>query len=285
MNPVSGRKKAQKVTHALSQRLRRRGHGVRILETSPDRTEFEARCRTITSEERVVCVGGDGTLLYFLNVCRNFHGVAFYGTGTANVMRWEFGLPHDIQSFVRMLELDRRVILFPGRLQSGSEFLMMCSFGIDAYVLSLVSQRLKNRISKVAFLWPAIKAFWSYPFPEVSLALDDGRRLKGSLAVITRISRYGGSFILAPQADATQKKLHLVVLTKRGRLATLGFFLRLFWGRAGTAPGVAAAAADSVRVHAEQGAFFQLDGDYCEEMVSEVRVSGRAISFIIPKTL
>ena len=82
VNPVSGKGKGKSVALGLQQVLEERGHEVWIIETSPDSDWFIRSCQIIDLDTRVVCIGGAGTLLYFLNHWDSYHSVAFFGVGT-----------------------------------------------------------------------------------------------------------------------------------------------------------------------------------------------------------
>ena len=200
VNPVSGKGKGMAVARRLQEELAKHGHQAKIIQTSRESHEFKQACNIIKAETRVVCIGGDGTLLYFLNHCDTFHSVAFYGMGTANVIAIEFEIPKQPEAFAEMLIKGHTLSIRPGLTQDGTRFLMMFSFGIDGMILKKSSQKLKNRLGKLAFFPAAIRAFFRYRFPRLECHLDDGTVVKGSLVIVSRIKHYGGPFNVAPGA-------------------------------------------------------------------------------------
>ncbi len=280
VNPVSGKGMALPRARRVAGRLEKGGHGVHILETSPEMDTFRRRCAVIDEETRVICFGGDGTLLHFLNCCPHFHGVAFYGMGTANVITHEFGIPRHIDPFVAMLEKDRRLLIRPGETDDGTRFLMMYSFGIDGFVLAHVSQRLKNRFGKLAFIPAFIKALFQYTYPRCSLTLDGKKTFSGSFVLVSRIEHYAGKFSVAPLADPCSDVFQVTVLEKGGVWSTLRFAFSFL--RGGKKTGVVQTVARRVAIRVDNPCYNQLDGDLCKKSIAELTVSRVSIPLIVP---
>ncbi len=271
------------MAHRVGQRLRQNGHEALLINTDPDPNLFKRRIGAITSETRVVCFGGDGTLHYFLNHCQIYHSVAFYGVGTANVITLEFDIPRDLNGFIDMLEAGRCFELRPGLTDQGVFFLMMYSFGIDGYVLANASQSLKNRLGKAAFLFPAIKAFFRYQYPQISVTPEGGgQTLQGSFVIASRIKRYGGSFKASPEADPGSGVFQATVFHGRGFWKTIRFFLRLIRGKAANATDATTLHCSKLRLGLVEGGYSQLDGDLHVQPVTELSISKKSIPLIIP---
>lgn len=282
VNPVSGRGKGPLVTQRLQKQLVERGHEVTLLETTPDQDRFRQECCVITEQSRVICIGGDGTLLYFLNICNRFHSVAFYGMGTANVMAIEFGLPKKIEDFVAMLERGRTRIIKPGVCQDGTRFLMMLSFGIDGSILKSSSQKLKNRLGKLAFLPPALRALLFYRYPRLELRLDDGQVVGGSMVVISRIQHYGGPLNIAPNADPSSDYFEVLVVNG-GFWRTLRFFLRLFLGGSHHQLSyVQGYRSHKIEILPFEEGYLQMDGNLHLDPVTQLSVDSWSIPLIVP---
>ncbi|MDJ0839949.1 MAG: diacylglycerol kinase family protein [Acidobacteriota bacterium] len=284
VNPVSGRGRSVKVAGKLKERLVNDGHQVRILETSGDSEKFSRICDSIKASDRVICIGGDGTLLYFLNHCFQYRSVAFYGVGTANVISIEFGIPRRIDRFVRMLEDDYRIMLHPGVTDNGTRFLMMCSFGIDGMVLNKVSQLGKNRMGKLAFLWPVFRSMTAYDYPKRGVSLDDGPMKDAYFAVISRIQHYGGPFRIAPDADPSKPSFQVVQMDRKGFWPTLRLLFHLMIGRVPSCPGVSVDSAEKVVISSGVDLmYFQVDGDLFPGEVKELKVLPDSFPLVIPQ--
>ncbi len=279
VNPVSGKGQGQPLAERLCAELARRGHACRILLTDPDQRVFRDACAEIGADDRVICIGGDGTLLYFLNHATSFTALAFYGMGTANVITIEYDLPQSVTRFVAMLERGRTRNVYPGRLDDGTRFLMMASVGIDAEILSRVRQRLKNRLGKLAFLPATLSALLRYRYPPATLILDGGEPQSFAMAAVCRFRHYGGAFRLAPHADPSARYFQVVGLRQRGLLGLLRFFLALWSGRPERL-GLFCATARRVAVSGQAPA--QLDGDYYPAGLKTLEVCQEGFALIVP---
>jgi len=284
VNPVSGKGKALPLAHNLSAALRARGHQVTLMETLPRSDDFRAACRAIAPTDRVICIGGDGTLLYFLNHCESYRDVAFYGMGTANVISLEFAIPRPLDQFIHMLEADHCIYPRTGLTQDGTRFMMMCSFGIDAFILAKISQRWKNRLGKAAFLWPTLRALLTYAYPPLDLELDGARRYQGSFALISRFRHYGGPYRATPLADPCGPGFQVVIFTSRGALATMRFLARLARGRLVGRDDVVLEQAHEVALQlAAPAPWFQLDGDHHRAPVTRLTVAAEGFPLVVPR--
>ena len=280
VNPVSGRGKALLLARCITDRLKAKGYNAPILETSVDADHFRRQCACIDEETRVICIGGDGTLHYFLNHCSRFHGVAFYGTGTANVLSIEFRIPRDPDAFVAMLETDERVWIRPGITQDNTHFLMMYSFGIDGHVLANTSQKWKNRIGKPAFGFSFFKALFQYRYPRCRVTLDGKETFSGSFVIVSRIKHYAGKFKVAPDADPESTRFQVIIFQGSGLWGTLVFAWSFFRGR--RTKNTVTATAARVSLQADQPSCHQLDGDAHPAPVTELEVSQQPIPLIVP---
>lgn len=278
-NPVSGKGKGRELAHQLAAELDRRGQACRTIATDPDPAVFRAACAQIAATDQVICIGGDGTLLYFLNHASQYAALAFYGMGTANVISIEFNLPRNVPDFAEMLMRGHSCRVYPGRLQDGTRFLMMASAGIDAEILRRVRQPLKNRFGKFAFVPASLSALFRYRYPAVQLALDGGESRSFAMAVICRFRHYGGSFRLAPAADPCAGQFQVVALAQPGFLGLLRFFLALVTGRPHWF-GLYCAAAS--RVEIRSAAPVQVDGDYHAPGMTALEVCSSSFELIVP---
>lgn len=279
-NPVSGRGLGASTAESLERLLKQRDHDVLCLPTLADAQAFQASLSDLGEQTRVVCIGGDGTLLYFLNSGAPFKDLAFYGMGTANVISIEFSLPRKLDAFVDMLEAGKAVRVRPGVMADGTRFLMMASFGLDAYVLAMGSQQWKNRIGKLAFIFPTLRALFKYDYPKLKLTMDDGQQVEASFAVVARFRHYGGSFVMAPMAEAGADTFEVIALEKCGFLATARFMLRVALKKSPVGSGVKVFRTKSVKT--EGLVPVQVDGDYHEGAVTEMHVDVASFPLIVP---
>jgi len=260
-----------------------RGHSVNLLPTHPNQAIFTQRCLAIPSHATAVVVGGDGTFRHFIQCMPALPALAFYGMGTANVLRIELGIPKNIPAFVSMLETGHTLPVRPGIADHKTFFTMMYSFGIDSYVLAHVSQKWKNYIGKLAFLWPCLKSLFKFQPEPVTLTLDQQLQFTAYFGIISRIRHYGGPFQVAPDADPRDPFLHIIIQTKPGLFPTLRFFANTALNRLQANQEIQILRAEridfsqeSAKVHA------QMDGDPLPIPFQTLAVSDRIIPLIVP---
>lgn len=283
-NPVAGKGKGKQKAHQLGDVLKNRQHRVSYLPTHPDPKEFTQQCKNISEAAIAVVVGGDGTLRHFVQCMPEVAGLAFYGMGTANVLRIELGYPKKISEFVQVLEQGNVCKFRPGLANHNLPFLMMYSFGADSYVLANVSQKTKNSLGKLAFLPPALKAIVGFRSKRVMLHMDKQTPIAAHFAIVSRIRHYAGPFVVAPTADPTSEHLQIVALNRSGTWPLLVFFLRLFLGNLKPNQAISMHSAREVRLEPEEvPVFAQMDGDPIGKIHHHLTVSNRVLPFIVPK--
>jgi len=281
-NPVSGRGKAMTMSRRIADLLKARKHQVTLIATDPDPKVFRAKCLEFEKDIIAVVVGGDGTLRYFIQNMGEVAGVAFYGMGTANVLRFELGYPNQPEAFVDVLENPRTRLIRPGLIDQKTPFIMMYSIGRDSYVLSKASQSMKNRIGKLAFFWPALKSLF-YKAPKFQLALDDQPPVEAHFAIVSRIRYYAGPFMLTPSANPTSDGFQVVMVRGSGFWPFLKFFLALVFGRLKNDGRTTITFAKTVHFpDLPQGLYAQMDGDPLPKAFATLSVSNKAIPFIVP---
>lgn len=281
-NPVSGRGKALAMAKRIAALLKARNHQAGLMATEPDPKDFRAKCLQMDKDIIAVVVGGDGTLRYFIQNMGDVAGVAFYGMGTANVLRFELGYPNQPEAFVDVLENPRTRLIRPGLIDQQTPFIMMYSVGMDSFVLSKASQTMKNRIGKLAFLWPALKSLF-YRAPKFQIALDDQKPTEANFAIVSRIRYYAGPFKLTPMANPTSDGFQVVMVRGSGFWAFLKFFIALVLGRLKNDGSTTITFAKKVHFpDLPKGLYAQMDGDPLPKAFTTLSVSTQAIPFLVP---
>ncbi|MCA9303586.1 MAG: hypothetical protein KC996_05640 [Phycisphaerales bacterium] len=133
MNPRSGRNKAERLADELARLLRARGHGVTLRDVhGPD----EPMSGTLSGCERVVVVGGDGTVHHLLRpLCDAQVPVYHLATGTANLIAKYFRFSRNPATIVGDLEREHEPVCLDVPTANGTPFLIMLSLGMDASVI------------------------------------------------------------------------------------------------------------------------------------------------------
>lgn len=136
-------------------------------------------------------------------------------------------------------------------------FLLMAGIGVDGAVVRGVRLAEKKRFGKGAYLLSALRVLSDWDRGELTVT-GGGRSLSCHSVIVCNASRYGGNFLLAPEADLFAPGFQVVCLG-----GDRGLYLRLAL-RAGLrrpllTPPMTVFAADELEVSGHKPV--QLDGD------------------------
>ena len=232
-----------------------------------------ARASRLPGGPLVVAAGGDGTINAVLNgLAGSGATCALMPLGTVNVLARELGIDSPEEAVRRIVAGSSRP--FSAGLIRGNgretRFFLMAGIGLDGHVVRGVTLPQKRRFGKWAYLLAAVRHAFSWDRGHVQVTTATGRFSCHTLFVCNT-ARYGGSFLLAPQASIFSPTLDLVAV----RAATRGAYLRLvadlLRGRSPVAGDVfLTLQADRVRVEGMKP--IQVDGDDWGDTPVEITV-------------
>jgi diacylglycerol kinase (ATP) len=220
-NPIAGGN-ARPQIERLCRYFSGQGHHVDLLLTAA-RGDAEDAARSARSGgyDRIIAVGGDGTLNEVINgLAPSTIPLAFIPLGTVNVLALEIGLPFDL---LAAAEVAVRGVPTPVCLgQAGArKFLLMAGIGFDAQVVRAVDSRLKRRIGRFAYVVAALKTWWHWQEPRLTVTLADGSVQTAGSVIIGNGRLYGGRFSLTPHACLQDDTFEVLLLRRSSRAALL----------------------------------------------------------------
>ena len=231
--------------------------------------------------DMIVVAGGDGTMCEVANGVRPDHPpLAFLPLGTANVLAWEIGIGPNPKRALRAIETGEVRTIYPG-LVDGRKFLLMASAGIDARVVATAHGPLKKTFGQLGFVIAALKEIATRQSDPI-LADVDGVNVEADLIVVTRAKRYGGPFVIAPEADLTEPGLWVIAPKRRGRLALLRYGIALVFGKLAYLDDVLVTRAETVTFTGPAGHPVQVDGDVYTRIPATVTASQEEIKLVYP---
>lgn len=181
----------------------------------------------------VVAAGGDGTINAVLNgLAGSGAPCALIPLGTANVLARELGIESPEDAVSRIIAGTSRP--FSAGLIRGNgretRFFLMAGIGLDGHVVRGVTLPQKRRFGKGAYLLAAVRHALSWDKGRIQVTTPAGRFSCHTL-VVCNTARYGGSFLLAPQASIFSPTLDLVAVRANSRGAYLRLAAALLQGR------------------------------------------------------
>jgi YegS/Rv2252/BmrU family lipid kinase len=229
VNPKSQGGRLGRVWGDLADTLARAFPFDEVLTTAPGDATRLAREALRGGAERVVAIGGDGTVSEVVNGFFDEAGqpiapdasFALIPFGTGGDFRRTLGIPHDTAAACAVIAANHRRKIDVGRLElttRGGEqrkmmFANIASFGVSGVVDRLVNESGK-RLGRLSFAVAAIRATWSYKNQRVQLRFDGGAPIEATInTVAVANGRYfGGAMLIAPNAEIDDGQLDVVAL-------------------------------------------------------------------------
>ena len=278
-NPVSGKGTSKKKINKLADVLNKQKHEVSVY-----LTKFAGDGKNYISEiahdfERLVIVGGDGTVNEIINgIPDNFSiPIMLFPTGNANLLGRDLQLPKSINSIVEILIKGNMVQADYGLLNE-SKFLMLAGAGFDAVVTEEVKKIRKTTISNLSYIFPIFRAIHSFSNNELSVTIDGKNVGKSPTVIVSNVRNYAGLFKLAYKAGITTGKLDVIMLPKISLFALIKYAVVIKLSKVTNLKGVKYIQGSDIKINSSIPIPVELDGDF-KDRFSEVNIR------IIPKSL
>ena len=218
VNPKSGRGKALAAAQSLQSMLSSRGHEVISLSA---RDEADSIGSSIALADRVIILGGDGTVHHLLEILASTKTPFYhFGLGTANLIAHEFDMSQNPTTVVKHLESNTQPTRIDLPRCNGHPFLIMLSIGLDASVIHRFEELRGQRGGYRAYSKPILAELFKprparYLLEQVSQSdhtqTNTQIRGKGGL-IISNLKSYGGHFNPSPNANPCDGLLEAVTL-------------------------------------------------------------------------
>jgi diacylglycerol kinase (ATP) len=282
-NPVAGVRRHRLVRRVVHE-LERRGAEVVMLRlwNLGANLSREALARIVHFDgfDAVIAAGGDGTVRALAKAVGDDASVPIgvIPAGTGNVLARELPLPETPTAVADML-LDGPVAEIAGALAGDEPFFLMAGVGFDGEITAALNLELKRRIGKAAYVWPTLKALVRRP-RSFEVAIDDDVQT-ASWLVVTKASRYAGSFLIAREASVRKAELFAVLFQATSRSGRLLEMIALGLGQHHRLSSVKVFSCAKVTV-SEPGLPVQIDGDEAGETPVRVQLGGGNLHMIVP---
>lgn len=222
-NPFSGNGRGKHVTKVLVHYLEQQGISYQLFETQ--RAFEEARLIKViinqkTSLDRVLIIGGDGTLSLALNALPKKQAFSYIPAGSGNDFARALGLPlnQPIQTFKQLHQATPQTIHVINYASKDLSGIAMNNIGIglDAAIVSATNngalKQLLNqlKLGRLAYLLNALSVLLTKKTFDIIVNGSHFERVL--LFTFTNHPFFGGGIPLAPDAKLTNSDIHLVKL-------------------------------------------------------------------------
>lgn len=248
--------------------------------------------------DRIICVGGDGTLNEVVNGFFDERGtirkdaiLGFLPNGTGcdfcRTMPIPCGIEASLQTiregYVRRIDLGR--LRFRDH-QGGTVtryFHNIASFGLGGEVVDRVNRTSKACGPFITFIWGTLVSLFLYGKKRIRLTVDDGEeQTVDVLNIAIANGRYhGGGMLVAPDAVTDDGVFHVTVIGAMSLPLVLWHIPKLYTGKIKTIRQVSMQTGRRVTAASEQRVLLDIDGEQPGTLPSEMEIVPGAISIIL----
>lgn len=297
VNPTAGYRRARRDWPRLLASLGEPGATVATWWTAwPGQAETLAARARREGFDRVVAVGGDGTLLEVVNGLwwepqgpRPSVGVVPFGTGCDYVRSFDLGQSLRDQVMTALGPATLTVSLGLVRLQGFDRqprqrvFINVLGLGFDARVINCFRQQRLRLPGKTGYFLSGIQELARLTHHRITGELD-GRVLSAEamLVAIGLGCYFGGGLMITPGASPTAGHFHVVLAPKLTRLELVTIFPSLYAGKHLDHPRIHAAHASHITIHADPPANVEAEGELEGTTPLEVTIIPQALRIAAP---
>jgi diacylglycerol kinase family enzyme len=231
--------------------------------------------------DAVVAAGGDGTLH---DAAEGLIGsstpLGIIPMGTGNVFAQEMKLPRSPDELVNALQCGEAREVPVGQV-NGRPFLFVVGVGFDAAAVRFFEQESTRSLGQAGFVWPVLRALVSYRDPILHVTSPRGDA-EVPWVIVTRVKRYAGNLMLAPEADPQHAQFYVLRMSGSGPLNRIRQLSALAIGYLRYDPDVSVECVDWVKIDGDQSIPVQVDGEVLGNLPLEICIHPKRLRLIWP---
>lgn len=268
-----------------------------LVTDAPGRAGEFARQAVKARVEKVVCVGGDGTLNEVINglmavevprKARPQLGYLPFGTGcdlarTLGISKnHENGLRNIANREGRWLDLGRATFVDHSGATISRYFVNVLSFGLGGEVSGRTNRSSKVLGGFLSFLVPTLQALFYYKAPRLHLVIDDifDKELTCLQVAVANGQYHGGGMRIAPDARVDDGSFRVTVVGDLGKGEVIMNLPKLYDGRIYTVPGVSGFSGRRIEATAREEVLIDVDGEQPGRLPLQVEILPRILWMI-----
>ena len=238
-------------------------------------------CAHDAPDTDLLCIGGgDGTVRMVVgrqNDPAALPPLAVFPVGTINLVARELGYPKSPKAFLARIAQDRAVHSPLAEL-NGEPFVACLSVGVDALAVASLSEGLKARIGRLAYVEAMSRLVAKWPLHRLTVRTDQ-EEFEAEALFVLRGRFYAGPWTLHPEAHLGHGALRVLALPRARRRDVASLALRALGGMRAPHAGWRYLEADRIEVTSDQPVPVQADGDAVGLLPARIAMSGKSLRF------
>ena len=231
-NPTAGRGKARRWVREVEEHLR--GRGARVdcePSTGPDDLVRIAAESSRASYDRVVVVGGDGTLNLAVREFDLARGtLALIPTGSGDDFARVTGIPRNIRKACDLV-IDGQVRETDVAVANGLRYLGVAGLGFDSEVADFANRNVKFLRGSAVYLYAIFRVLPKFTPRRVRIRTENGVRDEEIMfAAVGNSRQYGGGIRITPDAKIDDGLLDLCIVHRTTRMELLKTLPKAYTG-------------------------------------------------------
>ncbi len=260
------------------------------------------RDNLLAGADRIICVGGDGTLNEVVNGFFDENGplrrdavLGFLPNGTGcdfcRTMPIPTGLEASLltvrEGYVHTIDLGRIRYRDHQGLPSTRYFHNIASFGLGGEVVDRVNRTSKACGPFLTFIWGTLASLFAYGKKRIRLKVDDGDEWTVDvLNIAIANGRYhGGGMLVAPDAVTDDGLFDVTIIGAMSLPMVLWHLPKLYTGKIKTIHQVSMLTGKRVFASSEQRVLLDLDGEQPGTLPAELEIVPAALNLIMKKSV
>lgn len=263
INPVAGRGSALKVWKRIEHLAALERGAEAVIPESAEATRKAVADAVRAGAERVIVVGGDGTLLLAVGeLARTDTALGVIPAGTGNDFVRDYGLPKRPEEALAVALGPQLQRIDLGQTESGRYFLNAAGMGFDAQVAAKAITYPKGLGGHLPYLLGIFHTLVRYKPIRAVITVDDQRYEGDTTLIAVANGRYfGGGVQIAPTARRDDGMMDVYVAEGMGALRILGLLPRVYTGAHASSPKVHMLRGRQVQIEVGTPVPTHLDGE------------------------
>ncbi len=261
VNPVSGKGDIKHLPDKLSKSLDTSRYVPSIVKSSaPGEATDIARVHVEKGIRKVIAVGGDGTVNEVAKALINTDVIlGIVPIGSGNGLARHLRIPMNVGQAVKLVNRERIAMLDFGTLNQ-TPFFCTAGVGFDAHVGNIFSQ-IEGR-GFANYVKTTVREFYNYK-PQLYTLRDNGHSIdkEAFLITVANASQYGNNAYIAPEADVTDGRLDVTIISPFPKFLSPSFGLKLFNKKLGRSRYVEMFRIKQLTIEREAEGFVHYDGE------------------------